>query len=165
MRIKLHLSRKIIGHILLLSAMGTLLTQCNPKKDLDVTGVQGTFSSIYTNVLSKNCVGCHSPGGAGPTAGSDLDFSNQSTSYQSLKNGSVKGYSANGSGQCNNVYLVQSGQPQSSYLLATLYSDYYKTDFVRAGCDPYQPSGHGATVGADEKNAMVKWIQNGAAND
>lgn len=142
-----------------------ILTQCSPQKDVGTKNTGSQFSAIYKDILSKNCVGCHSPGGSGFQSGATIDFSTQSLAYSTLVNGTVHGYSSNLSGQCNNVYLVQAQQPNSSYLLATLFNDYYKIDFVQSGCDPYSPSIHGASVGESEMNVIVNWINSGALNN
>ncbi len=154
---------------LLRGALGLIvivfINNCGSNKESLNTDIQPQFSSIYTNILSKNCVGCHSPGGSGFNSGAQIDFSTVSSAYSTLVSGLVHGNSANLGGQCNNVYLVQAGLPNASYLLATLFNDYYHINFVQSGCDPYPPSGHAASVGDDEKKALVGWINAGAQNN
>ncbi len=153
---------QVASYFILLLPLG--LTSCSPSGDTSTT-LEATFTSLYNNVLSKNCVGCHQPGGSGFNAGALIDFSTHATSYSTLINRSTSGDTAVLNGQCSNVPLVLSGQPSSSYLLATLFTDYNHSDFYKTGCTPYSPSGHGATVGTSEKDAFVQWIQGGALDN
>jgi hypothetical protein len=157
---------RLLPRILALAVMGLLLTHCD-KKSLSPTGssVSPTFSSLYDNVFSKNCVQCHSPGGSGPTAGVQIDFSSKSQGYSTLRTATVAGDSGVLNGNCTTVSIISAGNPNSSYLLATLSTDYNHSDFGKTGCLPYSPSTHGATVSSSELSAMVQWINNGAAND
>lgn len=150
----------------LLLAVPLLLTNCGSKNNSNTSGIQPTFTSIYTNILSKNCVQCHEPqGSATQVSGTQIDFSNKSSAYQTLTSGTTSGDTAILSGQCTNVPLVHASHPESSYLMATLATDYHHSDFYKPGCTPYSPSGHGATIDSTEKDAIVDWIKNGALNN
>ena len=143
-----------------------ILPSCDSNKTTSNKDIQNTFSSIYINVLSKNCVACHEPqGSATLNSQTTIDFSSKNLSYQSLVNGTSVGFSANISGQCNNVPLVSPHTPNDSYLLATLSSNYNHSNFYKNGCSPYSPNAHAATISSDEFSALVSWIQNGALNN
>ncbi len=150
---------------ILLLALPIILTHCNPKDSLKTSNIQPSFSSIYENVLSKNCVGCHEPQGMGTVQGAQIDFSSKAIAYQTLTSSYSSGTASNSSGQCSSVPLVSAGHPESSYMLATLFTDYHHSNFGINGCTPHSPSAHGATVDSSEKDAIVNWIQNGAQNN
>ncbi len=152
----------------MLALTALTLTHCADKSNSPspTQNVEPTFSSLYTHVLSKNCVGCHEPqGSATINANTTLNFTSLSLAYQTLTQGTSVGLAANISAECSNVPLIVGGEPLSSYLLATLFIDYFKTDFYKQGCTPHSPSAHGATVNSNEKSAFVQWIQNGALNN
>jgi len=147
-----------------LLAFLVLITRCDSKKSTGTGAVSSTLSSIYTNVLSRNCVQCHEPGASATVNNStQVDFSSPSSAYQTLTSLTSTGISTGS--QCSNVPLVSIGHPEQSYLLATLSSDYFHTDFYQNGCTPYSPDAHGATLSSTELHAIVEWIQNGASNN
>lgn len=152
-------------YILILTTI--LLTRCGSKDNPTTSsGVQPTFSSLYSNVFSKNCIQCHEPqGSATVTYGTNIDFSTQGIAYTTLTSGTSVGSISNTSGQCHSVPLIEPNQPTSSYMLATLFSDYTHSDFYKIGCTPYSPSAHGATLDSADEAALVQWIQNGALNN
>jgi hypothetical protein len=150
---------------LLLALTALLLTRCGTQ-DATSSGVDPTFNSLYTRVLSKNCVGCHQPAGsATQDSETQIDFTTKALAYSTLTGGNSTGISANINNQCSNVPLVSPSHPENSYLLATLATDYHHDNFYNAGCTPYSPSAHGATIGTAEKNAIVEWIKAGALNN
>lgn len=140
------------------------LTHCGSKQDS--SEVAARFSSIYTRVLNQNCVQCHEPQGSATVNNSTLiDFSSQALAYQTLTTLTSTGLSANINNQCSGVPLVTVGYPEGSYLLATLFSDYHHTDFVKSGCTPYPSNIHGVTLSTSEKQAIVEWVRSGAVNN
>lgn len=143
-----------------------ILVRCGEKTETTSTETAPNFSSIYTNVLSKNCVQCHEPSGSATiNNGTRIDFTNKAIAYQTLTSYTSSGYSANLSNQCTSVYLVVPGAPTNSYLLATLSESYHRANFMVANCTPYSPNAHGASLNSTDLNAMVQWITSGALND
>lgn len=136
------------------------LVSCSKDPGTSSTEVSPTFTSLYTNVFgSLTCVNCHQPGGSAYTDGvNTLDFTSSSAAYNGLL---ATVQSPSNPSQCGSVKRVLSGSPTSSYLLGTLFSDYNIDDFAgSSGCRPYA---HTINLGASTKNAIVQWIQNGAA--
>lgn len=146
-----------------------LLTRCGDKSSNRSRSFifkdPGTFTDIYTNTISTGCVQCHQPGG---TATADnnvqLDFTSQASAFSGLTSENVNGSIS--APKCPSVPLVVSADPTDSYLMGTLFPDYYKdSNFDNsANCAPYQHGGQ-VNLSADEKNSILLWIQNGIPNN
>lgn len=122
----------------------------------------GSFGDVYQNVIvSANCAAqCHVPGGTATSAGAQIDFTSQTTSYDTLTTKSVGGASSVG---CGAVKIVKSGDPSKSYLAAVLISTYNTTT---VGCTPLNTHITGiANLSETQKSSIVTWITNGAKND
>ncbi len=146
---------------LVLASATLLLTNCSKTAD---TSQPGTFTSVYNQVLNQStCVSCHSAGGAGPQAGTSLDFTSKDSAYNTLTTKYASGLAAGNA--CGSVRIIAAGNPQNSYFMGTLFSDYRRNNFAGAtGC---MPADHTQTVNltADEKSSITQWIQNGAQNN
>ncbi len=146
-----------------------IICSCDSKKLAQIPTtkvVSADFNSIYTEILSKNCVQCHEPEGSATVNNFvQLDFSTASSAYQTLTTETSTGVAANTNGQCFGVPLIVKSSPTESYMLATLSTQYNHTNFYKTDCSPYLPDAHGATVSASDLDAIVKWIQDGALNN
>jgi hypothetical protein len=144
-------------------ALALTLTYCG---QTTTTGpASGTFSAVYTNTLSQACIQCHVPTGAVYTVNQvPLDFTSQTTAYNTLTANKVKGQSS--VGICGDVDIVKASHPELSYLAAVLFSDYSTSDFGgETGCTPYSVHHQDQHLSADEKTSLIKWITNGALNN
>lgn len=121
-----------------------------------------TFKSLYNELFGTlTCVNCHQPGGAAHVDGvTTLDFSDPGASYNGLLATTQR---PSNPSQCGNVKRVVPGEPDASYLLATLFAEYNRENFAgSSGCKPYA---HNVNLSGDEKAALVQWIQQGAPNN
>ncbi len=152
-----------IGVLCIASAWILIFTRCGSSPDPEPAS--GTFSNVYKTFQKKGCTECHTPGGAGFTAGSQLNLSSQATAYTSLTTLNVTATASVGT--CGTVKLVSSGQPNQSYLTAVLLDSYNTSNFGGVtGCSPF--NGHltsSYTYSDAEKTSLVDWITNGAKND
>jgi len=123
-----------------------------------------TFTQAYSQVLGQaNCVSCHQPGGSAMiNNGVQLDFSTQTSAYNTLMNNFVTATDRT----CANVRIVVPNNAPVSYLATVLFPSYYQqNDFVVAGCTPY--SGHETTFSfsTSDVNVVIGWINAGAPNN
>jgi hypothetical protein len=130
---------------------------------VDGTTTSGTFSDVYAKTLKKDCLQCHD--GADTAQFGNLDFSTQANAYESLTTGTVSGPSS--SNICTGVKLVDAGSPASSYLLATLFTEYTAASNYGgvAACIPYNAHALLDALSPSKKASMVAWITAGAPND
>jgi hypothetical protein len=124
----------------------------------------GTFTNVYQNTLKTACIQCHVPGGAPTNDGVKLDFTDQNTAYQTLMGSNVSGQISVGS--CGGIKIVNPGNPASSYLAGVLFSEYNTDNFAGVStCKPYTAHLTDQNLSADEKTAIISWIQSGAPNN
>jgi hypothetical protein len=152
----------------LLTSSLFLLNRCGnrdsqPNSRSFISHDSGTFTDIYTNTLSGQCVACHQPGSSNNDE-STLDFTSQANAFTTLTTGTVVGEQK--APTCGKMPLVIANDPADSYLMGTLFADYYKgSNFNNdADCAPYQ-HGQQVQLSDDEKNSMLQWIQNGLPNN
>ena len=155
--------------LLLLSLSTALLLHgCGSKDSSSTTAASGTFTNVYTTVLSTACIECHKPTGAATLQDNvKIDFSTQALAYSTLVTGSPTVHGASSVGTCANAKLVTPSTVATSYLAGTLFSTYDVNNFAQiSGCTPY--AGHLAmTLGitTDQQTSITTWIQNGAQNN
>lgn len=114
-----------------------------------------TFTSVYSDILSKTCIPCHAPKGVGDTAGK-LDMSTQALAYTNLQ------MTATGS-QCKakDLTLVIPGDAAKSLLIEKFGS--------KPPCGSRMPFGCGSAkmpcLTAGQVQEIADWINDGAMND
>ena len=138
-----------------------LLSRCG-----NVAGpTPGTFTAVYTNTLKSACIECHVPTGSATRDNKcTIDFTSQTTAFNTLTTGLVVGTVSKGT--CGTMSLVTALNPSKSYLTGVLFSDYVSQNFGGVtGCTPYPLSVHNQNLSADEKSSMLKWITDGAKNN
>ena len=141
---------------LILTLTAFLFFSCS-KTDDKTTSTDATFSSIYTKILSVNCVTCHTTGG-GSSGVSDLDFSSQTNAYNDLM-GTVKKQST-----CTSLRRVEPSTPSRSYVLALLIDDYNKDNFAGVtNCKPPVEHITNTRLNSTDKLAIIDWISAGAS--
>lgn len=134
--------------------LGILLSGC---------GSESKFTVLYEGTFKKECAECHVATGEVYTdTGVLLDFTSQETAYKTLTEGASSGQSSD---VCAGVAYVVKSKPDESYLAAVLFEDKSKDDFVKAGCTPYNLHHSDVSLKAEEKEAILKWITDGANND
>ena len=151
--------------VLALATMSVLfLSGCGEISKLtEGTTTSGTFSDVYTKTLNNDCIQCHD--GADTNQFGNLDFSSQTKAYESLTSGTVSGPSSGNI--CAGVKLVDAGVPASSYLLATLFTDYTASSNYAgvATCIPYNAHALLDALSSSKKASLVAWVTSGALND
>lgn len=141
-----------LGAAVLLLAFG-----CSAPKDTASSDSQ--FSAIYTKSFSVTCVNCHNPSVAASTY-TNLDMSTSGSAYTGLMERVVRPAA---SSTCPNDFRVSPGQTTKSYLLGLLFADHQSTYAGTPGCTAPTSHAAGLSFTADEKSAIVNWIQAGAA--
>ncbi|MGK5083388.1 hypothetical protein WDW37_08775 [Bdellovibrionota bacterium FG-1] len=151
--------------LFLILGLALLMMSCGQVASVTPDPVTANFSSIYSHLFKTACIECHVPTGAATVAkGVQLDFTTQALAYATLTSGSVAAIDS--VGKCPSVKLVVTGQVASSYLAGVLIQDYFKDNFAGVtGCTPYNVHLSDQNLTADEKTAIVSWIQNGAKDD
>lgn len=134
-----------------------LLVGCSGKQET-ATG-ESQFTAIYNKSFATSCTNCHNPSVAASTY-SSLDMTNASAAHAGLLERVVRPASPS---TCPNDFRVTAGQPTKSYLLGLLFADQQASYAGTSGC--VAPTSHAAQLSfsADEKTAIIQWIQSGAA--
>jgi len=137
-----------------LAAYGCVTTAVNGTPDAGGGGSSSsgggapvTFTELYTTIISKSCLPCHSMGG-GKTMGM-LDMTTQATAYTSLM-GAVAG------GCAGNGMFVVAGQHAMSLL--------WKKIQPMPPCGVQMPK-TGTLLTAAQIAEFATWIDSGAANN
>lgn len=131
----------------------------------NVTGGSGSFDTVYTTVLSKNCNGCHGASAPGYNPGeteATLDFSSADKAYSSLL-GKASGLTGN-TAACNGVSFVAPGNAAQSLLMASV-DRAVRTAFASGGCNKDSVSAmesRGGTLTAAQVETVRAWIAGGA---
>lgn len=124
-----------------------------------------TFSGLYSNVFSQDCMDCHSPGGQAQVDGIPLDFSTKTLAYQTLTESSVSGSNA---GDCGGVTII-GDSAETSYILGVHSESYRQNDFAGVvGCTPYAGHIEDSNISSlidPYLNDLVSWINAGALNN
>ena len=140
-----------------------LLSRCGSNNS---TPPSGTFANVYQVTLSKACIQCHVPGTSTftPPTNVPLDFTTQTTAYNTIKNGKVQGGSSVGT--CGGLAYV-STTINNSYLMATIFqSSLTGNNYAgKAGCTPYTGQHLGLNLTAAEQASFTTWIEAGAPNN
>jgi hypothetical protein len=153
---------------LALVALSSHLAGCSAAEEAvgGVTGGgAGSFDSVYTTVLAKNCKSCHGPSAPGNNPGtteSSLDFTTADTAYATLK-GAAAGLTGNFSA-CNGVPFVVPGNAGASLLMASIDSTTRKA-FSSGGCNKDSVAAmesRSGTLTAVQIEAVRSWINGGA---
>ncbi len=153
--------KKVIPTILLMTACVTLFLKCGEDEKEEAA----KFSNLYSKVFEPECSQCHVPTGNVYVDSKVLiDMSSKSTAYESLTS---KISSADGSSAvCAGIKYVESKDPDKSYLAAVLFSDYAKKGFGgKAECVPYNLHHTDISLKDDQKEAIIKWIKDGAKDN
>jgi hypothetical protein len=109
-----------------------------------------TFTEVYTQIISVNCLGCHVPGQIGVTHGM-LDMSSQSTAYTDLVGVMAAGSACSGMGT-----RVVAGDPTTSLL-------YEKVSGTQP-CGSRMPL-DGNPLSTSDIAEIHDWIAGGALDD
>lgn len=129
----------------------------------------GTFTNIYSHMISTQCTSCHAPGKSPYSDGlTSLNLSTAALAYSSLTSSSTGRVSGASSGlACQNILYVQSASPLTSYVMAVLSDDYASNNFAgMSGCVPLNSHRTGlVNLCASDVSALSQWIQNGASNN
>lgn len=149
-------------HLTLLSAILMFASGCGDQSSN--TSITSNFSSIYSNLLSTDCMSCHVPGGVATSDGANFDLSTEDTAYSTLTSNTFGGTSSSG---CGTVSLVDAGSASTSGLMAILFDDITNSDggFVLISCTPYSVHHSDQNISDEERTAITDWINNGAADD
>jgi hypothetical protein len=116
-------------------------------------GPAGTFTQIYTDIISKKCVGCHTTlAGSGVTDG-HLDMTSQDNAYKNLVNTPAAGLACGGMGT-----RVTPGHSDTSILFNKINPG------TAAPCGSKMPL-FGTPLLAEEAALIAGWINAGAKND
>ncbi|HEY0095245.1 MAG TPA: hypothetical protein VGB96_13015 [Archangium sp.] len=110
---------------------------------LSLAGSGSSWSGRVLPILQSNCGGCH--GGASPQAGLDLTTGTPSEIRQRLLKPSA---------QKPELQLVLPGRPVDSYLIRKLSGD----GSIVGSRMPVDPLGQGASLPADQLDAVAIWI-------
>jgi hypothetical protein len=148
------------------SALSFQLVGCSAAEEAvgGTTGA-GSFDTVYSTVLSKNCKGCHGPNQPGYSPGeteSSLDFTTADAAYTTLM-GKAAGLSGN-SAACNGVSFVVAGNAGASLLMASIDSTTRRA-FVSGGCNKDTVAAmetRGGTLSLAQVEAVRSWINGGA---
>ena len=143
----------------LYSGAAALLLAFGCSSPKDTASSDSQFSAIYTKSFSVSCTNCHNPTAA-PSTFTNLDMTSEGAAYTGLMERVVK---PSASSTCPNDFRVSPGQPTKSYLLGVLFSDYQASYGGTPGCVPFVPHSGKDSLTAEEKSAIVNWIQSGAA--
>jgi|GEM_PF-2960375 len=147
----------------LILSLGLVFSGCGQVSDLvdSTTAQSGTFSHVYSNVLS-DCLQCHV--GSNSAEYGTLDFSTKTKAYESLQ-GTVSGPLA--VGNCAGVKLITANTPADSYFAAVLLSEYATTSGIAGDtdCVPYATHLEDQNLSAAEKTSIKDWITAGALNN
>jgi hypothetical protein len=147
----------------LILSLGVMLSGCGQVSDLvdSTTAQSGTFSHVYSNVLS-DCLQCHDGSNAADYGA--LDFSSKAKAYESLQ-GTVSGPLA--SGTCAGVELITASAPADSYFAAVLLSEFATTSGIAgdSDCVPYANHLEDQNLTTAEKTSIKDWITAGALNN
>ena len=105
------------------------LTACEAEESLVDGGTEDTFTQLY-NAVGTQCAGCHAPGAAGNTAGTEQtqDWSSRQSALTSLQ-GMASGMAGNFEG-CNGVPFI--GDSVETSLLVAVYDEDVRADFTVA---------------------------------
>jgi hypothetical protein len=119
----------------------------------DAGGV--TFTQVYSDIISNDCLPCHAPGGVGASAGG-LDMSTQALGYANLQKSASGSSCAAGAPK-----RVIPGNAAMSLLVEKLMSN--------PPCGLEMPYGCGSSampcLTAGQVEEVAQWINGGAAND
>ena len=148
------------------SALSFQLAGCSAAEEAVGTATGGgSFDTVYSTLLSKNCKGCHGPNAPGYNPGdteSSLDFTTADTAYSTLM-GRAAGLSGN-SAACNGVSFVVAGNAGASLLMASIDSTTRKA-FSSGGCTKDTVAAmetRGGVLTAAQVEAVRSWINGGA---
>jgi hypothetical protein len=144
--------------------LGMVLVLCRCGSKTEETTSSGTFSNVYSVTLKTACIQCHVPAGSATAAGVTLDFSTQTTAYQTLTASVVSGGSTKNT--CANISIVSAKNASKSYLAGVLFSSYNTSNFAGVtGCVPYSAHLTDQNISSDEQTSIINWINNGALNN
>jgi hypothetical protein len=142
-----------------------LVTSCTDKEE-DTSGVQPTFSSLYSNFFAT-CAssGCHVEGSDVYDNKINLDLSGgKDAAYDALTSNTIV-YLA--SPDCDGARIVNTAGYDESLIKALSGDDAERDEFesVKPDCRPARFSNMPISVSANVKAALKEWIQRGAPND
>lgn len=105
------------------------LTACEAEEGLVDAGPEDTFTQLY-NAVGSQCAGCHAPGAAGNTPGTEQtqDWSSPQSARTSLQ-GMASGMAGNFEG-CNGVAFI--GDSVETSLLVAAFDEDVRADFAVA---------------------------------
>ena len=116
-------------------------------------GPAGTFTQIYTDIIAKKCIGCHTTlAGSGVTDG-HLDMTSQDNAYKNLVNTPTAGLACGGMGT-----RVTPGHSDTSFMFNKINPG------TAAPCGSKMPL-FGPPLLAAEAALIAGWINAGAKND
>jgi mono/diheme cytochrome c family protein len=120
-----------------------------PSDDAGASTGTVTFTQVYSDIISQDCVSCHNPAGDGVTAGK-LDMSSQATAFSNLVGVAAAGEACGGKGT-----RVVAGDADNSILYQKVTSP---------TCGSQMPLG-GTALSNDKTEEIETWIKAGAMND
>lgn len=132
--------------------------------------LEPTLSSLWAEQLSGCAINCHEPAGEvadGPDYSTPTLFHAQSVD-KTIAN-DYPAWAAIRTGNCNEVPLIAPGEPDRSLVLASLVQSYADQLAAAENCIPAYNlhEVNRLTFAADDPfiQALVTWIERGAAND
>lgn len=151
---------KILGILLIHFAF----LSCSGDDSSSSLTTEATYSSLFTNVFSsQTCKNCHIPGAeaGGP------DFTDKAALYTSLTQKMNTLNWDNLPVGCEDLFLVVAGEATKSILAGSVVSltDY---QFSNGSCTPgisNHTEVHKATLTGETAKSLIKWINEGAANN
>ena len=157
----------IVPGLLLAIALTSLylLSHCGSDNSSDSSsGIEATFSSLYTNYFSScGQAGCHREG-TNAYDHINMDLSSASSAYTALTSTTL----SNETSECAGKPILKADDPDNSLYFALGGTDLFRDTFAAANgnCYPTRFSSMPFTGETDEvKSALRTWILAGAENN
>ncbi len=146
----------------LLASSWILLISCGSSEDSAKTDtkVTATYASLWTNLFSSSCVGCHGPGKDQGTINGP-DMRTQDSFFAQVVGKKTSDYpdwaSVQKKADCDGKYLIQAGNAADSLVVGVLDADNAPCTLVDHSQSPQL-----VKYTADTLAALKEWINAGA---
>ncbi len=145
-------------------AVGLVLAGCTDSSDDG--GVKATYSSLWDSTFNSCGVICHSPAAANGTQNGP-DLSSKSSFYANLVGKTVNNDYPNWvkSGNCNDIPFIKPGDAAGSTVVASLIESYSINQTSCVSSYNLHVVENVEITDSQIQNALVQWINDGAANN